>query len=150
MKTPFLATLTVLALVSGASARPHKQPPTPVVNPVEAEAVLAPLRNAATDCFAETVMANPRATAHARAGRWYEAAGVIGFLCRPEVAALIGTHDRLYGKKTGERYFKTGYARHLDRQLAERLQPLLERKTVASAEPPAEKASAADDDAPGN
>ena len=143
MKTPFLATLAVLALVSSAHARPHKHPPAPAVNPVEAESVLAPLRKAATDCFAETVMANPRATAHARAGRWYEAAGVAGFLCRPEVAAMIGAHDRLYGKKTGERYFKAGYARHLDRQLAERLQPLLERKAVASAEPP-ERAAAED------
>lgn len=149
MKTPLLATLAVLALASSADARPHKHPPTPAVNPVAAEALLAPLRKAATDCFAETVMANPRATTHARAGRWYEAAGVTGFLCRPEVAALIQAHDRLYGKKTGERYFKGGYARHLDRQLAERLQPLLERKAVASAEPPPEKASA-EDDAPGN
>lgn len=144
MKTPILATLTVLALISTAQARPHKHPATPARNPVEAEKVMAPLRQAATDCFAETVMTNPKAIAHARAGRWYEAAGVTGFLCRPEVGAMIQAHDRLFGAKSGERYFKSAYARHLDRQLAERLKPMLERKAVASAEPPPEKASAED------
>ena len=145
MKTPILATLTVLALVCTAQARAPRHTATPAVSPVDAEKVMAPLRQAATDCFAETVMANPKAIAHARAGRWYEAAGVIGFLCRPEVAAMIQAHDRLHGSKTGERYFKGAYAKHLDQQLAERLQPMLERKAVASAEPPPEKASAEDD-----
>ncbi len=50
-------------------------------------------------------------------------------------------HDRIYGQGTGARYFKGAYARHLDKQLAARLQPLLEPKAVASAEPPAEKAA---------
>jgi hypothetical protein len=58
---------------------------------------------------------------------------------------MIQAHDRLFGAKTGERYFKGAYARHLDKQLAERLQPMLERKAVASAEPPPEKGSSADD-----
>lgn len=146
MKTPFLATLTVLAVVSTAQARPHKHAPAqPAVNPVAAERELSPLRQAATDCFAETVMSNPKAISHARAGRWYEAAGVTGFLCRPEVGAMIQAHDRLYGAKTGQRYFKGAYAQHLDKQLAERLQPLLERKAMASAEPAPERASAEDD-----
>ena len=109
---------------------------------------MVPLQQAATDCFAETVLANPGATNHARAGRWFQAAGVIGFLCRPEVEKMVETHDRLYGKGTGERFFKGAYARHLDRELAARLQPLLERKDVASAEPPIEKASA--EEAAGN
>lgn len=136
MKTALLGSLAVLALVSAAEARPRAK--------ADAEAVLAPLRQAATDCFAETVMANPGAMNHARAGRWYQAAGVIGFLCRPEVDAMVLAHDRAYGPGTGDRYFKGAYARHLDQQLAARVQPLLERKTVASAEPPAEKAPAED------
>ncbi|GJD91190.1 hypothetical protein BHAOGJBA_4738 [Methylobacterium hispanicum] len=132
MKTALLGSLAVLALLSAAEARPRPR--------ADADAVLTPLREAATDCFAETVMSNPGAMNHARAGRWYQAAGVIGFLCRPEVDAMVRAHDRAYGPGTGDRYFKGGYARHLDRQLAARLQPLLERKAVASAEPPAEKA----------
>ncbi|MGH1588919.1 hypothetical protein [Methylobacterium sp. P5_C11] len=149
MKTSILATLTVLALVSAAQARPHRQPATPAVNPAQAEAELAPLRQAATACFADTVLSNPKATAEARAGRWYEAVGITGFLCRPEVAAMIQAHDRLYGAKTGERYFKGAYVKHLDQQLAERLQPVFVRKAVASAEPPVDKASA-EDGATGN
>ncbi|MGE8130141.1 hypothetical protein ACQKQD_24500 [Methylobacterium sp. NPDC080182] len=142
MKTSILATFAVLALVSAAEARPHRHPAAPKVNAAEAERVLAPLRQAATACFAETVLSNPKATAEARAGRWYEAVGITGFLCRPEVAAMIRTHDNLYGAKTGERYFKGAYVKHLDQQLAERLQPMFARKAVASAEPPLEKASA--------
>lgn len=112
--------------------------------PGQPHAVMTPLEQAATDCFAETVMANPAAMRHARAGRWYEAAGVIGFLCRPEVDAMARAHDGLYGRGTGERYFKTAYTRHLGTQLAARLQPMLERKAVAEAEPAAEKAALAD------
>ena len=51
-------------------------------------------------------MANPAAMRHARAGRWYEAAGIIGFLCRPEVDAMIRTHDRLLRQRHRQRYFK--------------------------------------------
>ncbi len=131
MKTALLGSLAVLALLTAAEARPRAR--------ADAEAALAPLRQAATDCFAETVMANPGAMNHARAGRWYQAAGVIGFLCRPEVDAMVRAHDQAYGPGTGARYFKGAYAGHLDRQLAARLQPMLERKAVASAEPPAEK-----------
>lgn len=139
MKTALLGSLAVLALVSAAEARPRQRP--------DAEATLAPLRQAATDCFAETVMANPGAMNHARAGRWYQAAGVIGFLCRPEVDAMVLAHDRLFGSGTGERYFKSAYARHLDQQLAARIQPMLERKAVASAEPPVDKTVAEDEPA---
>jgi hypothetical protein len=149
MKTTILATFTVLALISTAQARPHRQPAGPTVNPADAEKVLAPLRQAATECFADTVLSNPKATAEARAGHWYEAVGITGFLCRPEVAAMIQAHDRLYGPKTGERYFKGAYAKHLDQQLAERLQPMFTRKAVASAEPPVEKTSG-DETAAGN
>ncbi|MCJ2071623.1 hypothetical protein MKK75_22950 [Methylobacterium sp. J-030] len=148
MKTSILASLCVVLLVSTAQARPHRHPAVPTVNQAEAETVLAPLRQAATACFADTVLSNPKATAEARAGRWYEAVGITGFLCRPEVAAMIQAHDRIYGPKTGERYFKGAYAKHLDQQLAERLQPMLTHKTVASAEPPAEKS--VEDSAAGN
>ncbi|MBL7406000.1 hypothetical protein INQ30_27180, partial [Escherichia coli] len=76
MKTSILATFAVLALVSAAEARPHRHPAAPKVNAAEAEKVLGPLRQAATACFAETVLSNPKATAEARAGRWYEAVGI--------------------------------------------------------------------------
>ncbi|KQP42508.1 hypothetical protein ASF49_01245 [Methylobacterium sp. Leaf104] len=115
-------------------------------NPAQPHAVMSPLERAATECFAETVLSNPAATRHARAGRWYEAAGITGFLCRPEVDAMIQAHDRLYGRGTGTRYFQNAYTRHLGQQLAERLQPMLERKSVASAEPPADKAEVQDGD----
>lgn len=108
-------------------------------NPVQPHGVMSPLEKAATDCFAETVLSNPAATRHARAGRWYEAAGITGFLCRPEVDAMIQAHDRLYGRGTGTRYFQNAYTHHLGRELAERLQPMLERKAVASAEPPVDR-----------
>ncbi|WP_132251966.1 hypothetical protein [Methylobacterium segetis] len=127
-----------LVSVVGAEARPNGR------SRIDAAQVLAPLEKAATDCFAETVMANPGAMNHARAGEWYKAAGVIGFLCRPEVDAMTAAHDQLYGPGSGARYFKGGYAKHLDRALAERLQPFLERKAVASAEPPVEHAAAGD------
>lgn len=129
-----LAGLAVLLLTTGAQARPEQRVPG------KPHPVMVPLEQAATDCFAETVMANPKAIGLARAGRWYDAAGVIGFLCRPEVGRMVQAHDRLYGAGTGDRYFKGAYARHLDKQLEARLQPLLETKAVASAEPPVDKA----------
>jgi hypothetical protein len=95
---------------------------------------MTPLETAATACFAETILANPTAMKHARAGRWYEAAGVTGFLCRPEVDAMVRAHDERHGRGTGARYFRTAYARHLGEQLAGRLQPVLLRHDVASAE----------------
>ncbi|MCJ2036711.1 hypothetical protein [Methylobacterium sp. J-068] len=117
-------------------------------NPVQPHAVMSPLERAATDCFAETVLSNPTATRHARAGHWYEAAGVTGFLCRPEVDAMIQAHDRLYGRGTGARYFQNAYTRHLGQELAARLQPMLERRAMASAEPPADKTDLPDEDKP--
>lgn len=138
MKTPLLGALALFIVLSPAAARERAKPDH--IKP-DAGAILAPLQQAATDCFAETVMANPGAVAHARAGRWFQAAGVIGFLCRPEVDAMVAAHDRVHGRGAGNRYFKGAYARHLDAQLALRLQPLLERKTLASAEPPAGKAA---------
>lgn len=135
MKAVLSCGLAVALLTHAAEARPARQhvPGSP-------HAVLSPLEEAATACFAETVLSNPKAMRLARDGRWYEAAGVIGFLCRPEVERMAVAHDRIYGRGTGDRYFKGAYARHLDKQLAARLEPQLEPKTVASAEPPAEKA----------
>lgn len=140
MKAVLSFGLAFALLIPAAEARPARQHV-----PGSSHAVLAPLEEAATACFAETVMSNPKAMRLARDGRWYEAAGIIGFLCRPEVDRMAVAHDRIYGRGTGERYFKGAYAGHLDKQLATRLQPLLEPKTVASAEPPAEKASLAQD-----
>ncbi|GEP00124.1 hypothetical protein [Methylobacterium haplocladii] len=130
MKALLLSGLAVILVTMGAQARPEPRVPG------KPHPIMAPVEQAATDCFAETVMANPKATGLARAGRWYDAAGVIGFLCRPEVSRMVQAHDRLYGPGTGDRYFKGAYARHLDKQLEARLQPLLETKSVASAEPP--------------
>ncbi len=140
MKAVLLSGLAVALATSAVEARPAARqhvPGTP-------HAVLAPLEEAATACFAETVMSNPKAMRLAREARWFEAAGVIGFLCRPEVQRMAVAHDQIYGRGTGERFFKGAYGRHLDKQLAARLQPLLETKSVASAEPPAEKAALTD------
>lgn len=107
-------------------------------------AALVPVERAATDCFAETIGNNAAALAHARTGHWYEAAGVIGFLCRPEVEAMMRAHDARYGEGAGWRYFRGAYTRHLGRELEGRLAPLLRTQSVATAaprddaEPPAE------------
>lgn len=147
MKALLLPGLVVLLGATVAQARPEQRMPG------KPHPIMAPLEQAATDCFAETVMANPKAIGLAKVGRWYEAAGVIGFLCRPEVSRMAQAHDQLYGRGTGDRYFKGAYARHLDKQLEARLLPLLETKTVASAEapvdttgaiPPSDSASAVD------
>lgn len=134
MKAVLLCGLAVALVSQAAEARPARQHV-----PGSAHTVLKPLEEAATACFAETVLSNPKATRLARDGHWYEAAGVIGFLCRPEVQRMAVAHDRVYGRGTGERFFKGAYARHLDKQLAARLQPMLEPTAVASAEPRAEK-----------
>ena len=99
-----------------------------------AQTALTHLEKASTDCFAEAVLANPAAMAHAKAGRWYEAAGVIGFTCRREVDAMMQARDALYGPGAGHRFFRTAYAKRLDRDLAARLRPWLERQSVASAQ----------------
>jgi len=125
-----IAVLTGLGSEAGAGAR----------NPAKPHAATSPFETAATACFAETILANPAAVKHARAGRWYEAAGVIGFLCRPEVDAMVRAHDGVHGRGTGERYFRTAYTRHLGEQLAGRLQPVLTRQDVASAEPALDRA----------
>ncbi|WP_425463688.1 hypothetical protein [Methylobacterium oryzihabitans] len=101
----------------------------------ERRAALAQREEAATACFADTIGNNPAALAHARAARWYEAAGIIGFLCRPEVDAMAQAYDAIHGRGSGGRYFTGAYARNLGRDLATRLKPLLETTTVAHAEP---------------
>ena len=57
-----------------------------------------PIREAATACFVETVVSNPKAMRLARDGRWYEAAGVTGFLCRPEVDRMAVAAGRANAK----------------------------------------------------
>ena len=137
MKALLVSAFAVAFLSSAVEARPLHRFPSPSNN---AHPVMAPLEEAATNCFAETVMANPKAMNLAKSGHWYEAAGVIGFLCRPEVSRMVAAHDNIYGRGTGDRYFKKAYARRLDKQLATRLQPVLETKAVASADAPIEKA----------
>ena len=113
--------------------------------------VLEPLEAAATACFAETIDANPTALGHARAGRWYEAASVGGYLCRPEVAKLMRAHDVFDGTGAGARYFRGAYVQHLGAALATTLEPVITRHTVAEALPPADavKASLTIEAAPG-
>ncbi|MGF3023054.1 hypothetical protein ACQVP2_09520 [Methylobacterium aquaticum] len=120
------------------AAAVHPAAAAPNARAEHRRAVLAPLEQAATDCFAETIGNNPAALAHARAGRWYEAAGVIGFLCRPEVDAMTKARDHLEGRGAGGRYFTGPYTRHLGPELARRLEPLLTTKAVANAEPRAD------------
>ncbi|PIK70848.1 hypothetical protein [Methylobacterium frigidaeris] len=119
-------------------AATHPAAAAPASRAEHRRAVLAPLEQAATDCFAETIGNNPAALTHARAGRWYEAAGVIGFLCRPEVDAMTRARDHLDGRGAGGRYFTGPYTRHLGQELARRLEPLLTTKAVATAEPRAD------------
>lgn len=138
MNALLVSGFSLVILTAAAQARPAPHVPG---NP---HPVMASLEEAATNCFAETVMANPKAIGLAKTGRWYDAAGVIGFLCRPEVGRMVSAHDRLFGAGTGDRFFMGAYARHLDRQLALRLQPMLETKEVASAEPPPERSAAGD------
>ena len=95
---------------------------------------LVDLERTSTDCFAEAVLANPAALAHAKAGRWYQAAGVIGFICRQDVDAMMMVHDALHGPGAGHRFFRNAYAKRLDRDLAARLRPWLERQSVANSE----------------
>ncbi|WP_018262925.1 MULTISPECIES: hypothetical protein [unclassified Methylobacterium] len=129
---PLLLGMLCAATATAAAAR---EPQHSSVPPREA---------AATDCFAESIGNNPAALAHARSGRWYEAAGVIGYLCRPEVDAMMRDHDLRHGPGTGARYFRGAYTRHLAQSLEERLKPMLETKAWANAEPrpDAEPASA--------
>lgn len=129
-----ICTLTAMELAAAA----HPVAAAPVSRAEHRRAVLAPLEQAATDCFAETIGNNPAALAHARAGRWYEAASVIGFLCRPEVDAMTRARDHLEGRGAGGRYFTGPYTRHLGQELARRLDPLLSTKAVANAEPRAD------------
>lgn len=104
----------------------------------QAQSGLAQLETAAADCFAEAVLSNPAALAHARAGRWYQAAGVSGVICRRDVARMIEARDAMQGPGTGERFFRTVYVRHLDRTLAARLRPWLDQQSFAKVEAPAD------------
>lgn len=109
--------------------------------PAGSHALLLSSEKAATACFAESIAANPKATALAKARRWYEAAGVTGFLCRPEVDAMIQAHDGLNGLGSGVRYFQTSYIRRLGRKLAVHLQSIWEFEYLLSVERSAESAS---------
>jgi len=122
------AALVLVALAASAEARPRRTGP---VSP-EVSARLAALEERATACFAETILSNAAALRAARSGRWYEAAGVVGFLCRPEAGAIMRAHDALAGRQgPGLRYF-----RGLETALSARLAGELSRTAYATAEPP--------------
>lgn len=139
------AASALLLVATAAEAKPRR---VDAARQAERERVLAPLEAAATACFADTIDANPTALGHAKAGRWYEAASVGGYLCRPEVAKLMRAHDVFDGNGAGTRYFRGPYVRRLGAALAAKLEPDLTRHAVADALPPAEtvKASAGDAD----
>jgi hypothetical protein len=92
------------------------------------------LREAATACFAERIQGNRRATELARTGRWYEAAGVIASLCRPEVGAMVRRHDELRGYGSGGRYFTGAYVKALEKALSVRVGPVLEASAAPADE----------------
>ncbi|MGY2048835.1 hypothetical protein [Methylobacterium sp. JK268] len=125
MMRPLLLGMLCAAATSAAVARDTQ----------DRRAAVPPAESAATACFAESIGSNPAALNHARVGRWYEAAGVIGYLCRPEVDAMMRDHDRRYGAGTGARYFRGAYTRHLAQALEQQLKPVIETKTWANAEP---------------
>ena len=127
------AALVLVALAASAEARPRRTGP---VSP-EVSARLAALEERATACFAETILSNAAALRAARSGRWYEAAGVVGFLCRPEAGAIMRAHDALAGRQgPGLRYFRGPYVRGLETALSARLAGELSRTAYATAEPP--------------
>jgi hypothetical protein len=133
----FVAVAFAVMLSLPAEARPARTP----------DPAIAAAEGTATACLADAVLASPGAIEKARSGKWYEAAGVMGFLCRPEVDAMIRIRDRAEGRGAGFRHFRTVYLRSLGDALAARVGPDLPRKTVtASAEPaldPAERRAAA-------
>ena len=123
MRLPTIA-LAIVLVPLAAQARPTKP----------SEEFVAATEEAATDCLSEAILANPGAMAKARAGLWYEAAGVMGFICRPEVDTMMRTRDAVGGPGAGQRFFRKVYARKLGKLLAARLGPNL-TQAVAHAEP---------------
>ncbi len=121
---PLAALLACVAV--GAEAAPRRPVPQPRPDPVAAEA-------AVTECMAQAVMATPGSVSKARAGLWYEAAGVMGHICRPEFDRMVAAYDAAKGPGAGGRRFEA-YVRGMDRTLAVRLGPEL-RQDVAHAEP---------------
>jgi hypothetical protein len=115
------------ALAMGLAEAAPRRPAAP-------DPALTTLRDAATECFAQGIRGHKRAMTLAKEGRWYEAAGVSAFLCRPEVDAMIRRHDELHGFGSGGRYFTGPYVRTLERALAARIRPVLEA-TAGTAEP---------------
>ena len=124
------AAAAFLVLTAAASARPAPQRPVPA-------ALLAALDDRATACFADTILSNAGAMRAARAGRWYEAAGVTGYLCRPEVGEMMRAHDDVARRPgAGLAYFRKVYVRHLEAALSARVGEAVARKSVAEALPP--------------
>jgi hypothetical protein len=111
------AVLVGVVMAGAAQAAPGRPPADPA---------LAALEDAATECFAKGIRTSPRAVSLARAGRWYEAAGLTASLCRPEVGAMVRRRDALTGYGSGHRYFTGPYVKALEKALASRVRPVLE------------------------
>lgn len=120
---PLAVLLACVAL--GAEAAPRRPIPQPRPDPKATEA-------AATECLAQAVMATPGSVTKARAGLWYEAAGVMGHICRPEFDRMVAAYDAAEGRGAGGRRFKA-YVGAMGRTLSARLGPEL-RQDVAHAE----------------
>lgn len=114
-----LASASLAQAASPGPTRPYRDP------------ALSLLRDAATACFADGIRGNHRALTLARAGRWYEAAGLTASLCRPEVDAMVRRYDALHGFGSGGRYFTGAYAASLEKALATRMRPVLEAAAAA-------------------
>jgi len=120
-----LAALVLASLAAPALAAPR----------AAAEASARDAEAALTECLAQSVLANPGATAKARLGQWQEAAAVMGFICRSDAAAMMAARDALDGRGSGLRRFKGAYFKGLPRALSTRLAGEL-RQDYAHAEPP--------------
>jgi hypothetical protein len=127
------AALAVAALTQAAEARPG---PARTSAAAEMAGRLSGLEERATACFAETILSNAAALRAARSGRWYEAAGVVGFLCRPEAGEVMRARDAMERRAgAGERYFRQVYVRRLADALSRRIGGAVAVTAVASAEP---------------
>jgi hypothetical protein len=91
-----------------------------------------PYVKAATDCFANGILANETAMRHAEAGRWYDALSAVQ-TCGFAVRQMVTQHDLIYGGG-GEDFFKGPYVADLPRAISARVKPELERRALAALE----------------
>jgi hypothetical protein len=91
-----------------------------------------PYVKAATDCFANGILANDVAIRHAESGRWYDALSAVQ-TCGFAVRQMVAQHDIIYGGG-GQDFFKGPYVSDLPRAMNVRIKPELERRAAAAIE----------------